>query len=179
MGFLGQYEDEGIVLMIQRDPETDIAWNKHKLQPPFQNAKVQGSILAMKIAQSPAVEDDYDEEKVDHLAALSNDEFFLNYTKEEYAKFAARTDIVDMPRDENNTEEEEELYSEEEEDDESDYEGEEDEEDEEEDGFVDLLMEHVLARFQQQNGRPPEEHEMQALKAALVEKMGMPVEEEH
>jgi len=177
--FLGQYEDEGIVLMVRRDPDEALALNSHKLQPPFHEAKVQGDILAMKIAQTP--EDNFDEEgKVESVECLPNDEFFLNYTKVEYTEFAARTDIVHVPREDIIVEDEDESFDEEDDDEEelSDYDGEEDGDDEEDGSFVDLLMEHVLTRFQQQNGRPPEEHELEALRAAMMEKMGQPVKED-
>ena len=72
--FLGQYEDEGIVIMIRRptiddddgndedekeeddDDKKHGPINPHRLQPPFHNVMVRGDILLMKVA--PATDDD-------------------------------------------------------------------------------------------------------------------------
>jgi hypothetical protein len=97
--FLGQYEDEGIMLMCRRqqqevedgddDDDSSLpAWNQHKLQPPLDASSVRGDILLLRVAS-----EENEDDGMDTLAAKSNDEFFLNYTKDEYAKFAARTDI--------------------------------------------------------------------------------------
>jgi len=143
--FLGQYEDEGIVVIVRRpatedvegEDESDLVLNPHVLQPPLHNAEVYGDILLMRVA---ATEDDEDEEEdtdddagakpvktepesvttdadanadkedanananADEEAPaplgksaagriLSNEEFFLDYTKDEYIAFASRTDI--------------------------------------------------------------------------------------
>lgn len=113
--FLGQYEDEGIVLMIRKDQDNHqegdsdgtnkngLERNQHPLQPPFQTSTVWGDILCLKVA--PDDEDDTpeaDDENADAAMQVTitpkpNDEFFLNYTKEEYVQFAARTDVVYTP----------------------------------------------------------------------------------
>ena len=116
--FLGQYEEEGIVLMIRKDQDNHphegdnnegtkkqgLARNQHPLQPPFQTSIVWGDILCLKVA--PDDEDDAPEEAEDETADAAmqvtitpkpNEEFFLNYTKEEYVQFAARTDVVYTP----------------------------------------------------------------------------------
>eukprot|EP00957_Ditylum_brightwellii_P024771 1871950-Ditylum_brightwellii.AAC.1 len=138
--FLGQYEDEGIMIMVRRadnsqseEGEENLPpLNLHKLQPPFHNAEVRGDILLMRVAPTNEEDDDAnedidDKEDVDNAEkegkiesneeeseskgdndeevteegegpidthVPSNDEFFLDYTKEEYLKFASRTDIV-------------------------------------------------------------------------------------
>jgi len=112
--FLGQYEDEGIVLMIRKDQDNHhegdsegtnkhggLERNQHPLQPPFQTSTVWGDILCLKVA--PDDEDDGVPEETEDAAMQvtitpkPNDEFFLNYTKEEYVQFAARTDVVYTP----------------------------------------------------------------------------------
>lgn len=175
--FLGQYEDEGIMLMCPRDQENDsVTKNQHKLQPPFDDAQVRGDILLLRVAAEDEQSADEDA-AIDTLAAKSNEEFFLNYTKEEYDNFAARTD-VEPPKpliSEDADKEEEIMDSEdEEEEEEENMEGESDEEDDENDGagFMELLIGQVMGRFQQENGRPPDEAELLALKSAISQKMG-------
>jgi hypothetical protein len=169
--FLGQYEDEGIVLMVRREQLDALPANPHKLQPPFHEAAVRGDILALKVAPESL------EDGEDTSVNKSNEEFFLNYTKNEYEKFAARTDIqtvtptkTDAAMSEDDDEGE---YSEEEEE-EEEMEGESDSEDEEDEegGFMAILMGQVLERFQQENGRVPDEQELKALESAIAQKLG-------
>ena len=135
--------------------------NPHKLQPPFDQTQVHGNILAMKVAE-------------EDMEQASNEEFFLNYTKEEYAKFAARTDVVPPNAMAEDDEEEEEHCEESEEEEEGSVEGEDDESDEDDgEAFMDLLMGQVLKRFVEENGREPEEQELLALKSAIAQKMGL------
>jgi hypothetical protein len=165
--FLGQYEDEGIVLIIRRDQETgDLPTNTHKLQPPFHATTVKGDILALKVAPT--------EEDENINANKPNEEFFLNYTCDEYEKFAARTDITTtmIPATSEDDLEDDEQFSHGD-DDEDEMEGEYDSEDEEkEGGFMDLLLGQVLQRFEQENGRMPDKEELQALEAAIAAKLG-------
>lgn len=170
--FLGQYEDEGIVLMVRRDQdEVQLPTNNHKLQPPFHETTVKGDILALKVAP----EGEEGDENINMNKA--NDEFFLNYTKDEYVKFEARTDIKTVtPTKTAATAEEEDVEfseGEDDEDDEEEMEGEDDSEDEEdgEGGFLELLMGQVLQRFQQDNGRMPDEQELAALQSAISQKL--------
>jgi hypothetical protein len=179
--FLGQYEEEGIMLMCLRDENSDAAaageetagptLNQHKLQPPFDDAKVRGDILLLKVAN----EEEESEGDVDTLAAKSNEEFFLHYTKDSWVKFAARTD-VEAPKAvvSEDMEEEEEMESDDQsEEEEENVEGESDEEDEDDGaGFMEMLMGQVVQRFQQEHGRLPDESELQALQSAIAEKMG-------
>ncbi len=169
--FLGQYEEEGTMLMCLRDDNNDnLTINQHKLQPPFDQTRVRGDILLLRVA----AEDDTDETDcpVDTLSSKSNEEFFLNYTKDEYVKFAARTD-VEGPKAvaSEEVDEEDDIESDDEEEDEE-IEGESDEEDDDAAGFMELLMGQVMQRFQQEHGRLPDEKEMQALQSAIAEKMG-------
>mmetsp|Transcript_6795 Transcript_6795/g.9920 ORF Transcript_6795/g.9920 Transcript_6795/m.9920 type:complete len:230 (-) Transcript_6795:143-832(-) len=159
--FLGQYEEEGIILMIRKENIDNLATNPHKLQPPFHDTEVKGDILVMKVAAEEDAE------------SASNEEFFLNYTKEEYCKFASRTDVVAPPMQPMETDDEEEESDVDEEDDES-IEGEEDDEDEDDgESFINLLMGQVLKKFTEDNGREPDEQELQALKSAIAQKMGL------
>lgn len=161
--FLGQYEEEGIVLMIRKESTEELATNPHKLQPPFDDSEIKGDILVMKVAPEEDAEN------------ATNEEFFLHYTKEEYLKFAARTDVVAPPMQPMETDDEEESDGEEEED--ASIEGEDDEDDEEAgDAFINLLMGQVLKKFMEENGREPDEQELQALKSAIAQKMGIETE---
>lgn len=187
--FLGQYEEEGVMLMCLRDQpaanhidgaKSDSTLNQHKLQPPFDDAQVHGDILLLRVAADEEPEVDSAGLVVDTLAAKSNEEFFLHYTKDEYVKFAARTD-VEAPKavvseDLEDEEEEEEMESEDEEaseEGEGNMEGESDEEDDADGaGFMELLMGQVMQRFQQEHGRLPDEMELQALQGVIAQKMG-------
>jgi len=151
------------------------------LQPPFRDTIVRGDILALKVA---AVEEDEDDEMNTTANATtmalpkSNDEFFLNYTKDEYLKFAARTDVEFKPMEEDDDDEE--VVEEDDDDDESSQEGDEMEDDEDDDdededgegGFMELLMGQILQRFQQENGRMPDEQELKTFESAMAEKLG-------
>ena len=181
--FLGQYEDEGIVLMMrnQQGDADNLPVNPHKLQPPFQDATVRGDILVLKVAPEEPADGDDEENNNNCIVNKSNEEFFLNYTMDEFMKFAARTDVVapvvsmeDIEEDEN-----EEDASDEEDEAEEEMEGEDDSEDEEEGagGFMELLMGQVMQRFQQENGRMPDELELQALQGAIAQKLGGAVDE--
>jgi len=151
--FLGQYEDECLMILMRRD-DKELPPNSHRLQPPFDQSSVRGDLLLVHVAADAGDE-------------ASHDDFFGNYTVEEYQKFAARTDVRApvVPKME---EEEEEPQSEEEEEDE--VEGEEDDSEEEAD-FMELLMEQLVARFQEQHGRAPQAEELMALQQALAQKM--------
>lgn len=157
--FLGQYEEEGIVVMIRRPrpdyvdgvdedkaDNDDLPVNPHRLQPPFHNAVVRGDILLMRVApvaeeETKVVCNEDDDEAVKDMTALStatssstamnhdDKEFFLDYTKEDYLKFAARTDILDVAKEEKDDDEEDDAV-----DSSSDDDEESEEEDEEEGG---------------------------------------------
>mmetsp|Transcript_24996 Transcript_24996/g.46633 ORF Transcript_24996/g.46633 Transcript_24996/m.46633 type:complete len:233 (+) Transcript_24996:312-1010(+) len=159
--FLGQYEDEGIVLMVRRNAE-DLPVNAHRLQPPFDETTVRGDILALRVAPQEDSED-----------PKSNEDFFLDYTKEEYEKFASRTDIVaSVTPNQSSLEEEQEDYSEDDVEEDEEMEGEDDSEVEEEGGgFMELLMGQVLQRFQHEHGRMPDEQELKALENAISQKL--------
>ena len=71
--------------------------NPHKLQPPFDKEVIRGDILVLKVADTDNDDDDNEEEDKNPQAAMakamaefhamtdvSNDAFFLNYTKDEY-----------------------------------------------------------------------------------------------
>lgn len=218
--FLGQYEDEGIVVMIRRptpddgndEEEDDDAnhgpINPHRLQPPFHNVMVRGDILLMRVA--PVADDETD-------AALNNDgdvastattstvkpslttmnndseEFFLNYTKEEYLTFASRTDIIAMVEeeeeenassdggDENDDEDDEKGGGEQDSDDEEDFDPDDsdvddsDGDDEESQvAMMNMILNMMIKQFREKNqGRGPDSVELLAMRKALADKMGI------
>lgn len=176
--FLGQYEEEGIMLICLRDGDNKkLACNEHKLQPPFDASHVRGDILLLRVAAEEDTEEGTDGAVVDTLASKSNDEFFLDYTKDEYTRFAARTDIKPPNPCSQQEEEAENMDSddhEEEKDDddgEENFEGESDEDDDDAIGFIELLMGQVIERFQKEHGRMPDEVEMEALQSAIAQKV--------
>ncbi len=187
--FLGQYEEEGVIVMIRRRGYDNDKWdativqenneeddlppiNPHRLQPPLHNIVVRGDILLMKVAgneeeettaESTDLNDPSAREAVASVSAsststststtppqtdimhmLSNEEFFLDYTREEYLKFASRTDIVadEEQEKEGDSEDDEEEYS----NDDDDDEVEDDDEAAEESGDEDESDDDLVAR---------------------------------
>jgi hypothetical protein len=160
--------------------------NPHQLQPPLHKAKVRGDILIMKVA---ATEEELDQQDGQGTPVVipSNEEFFLDYTKEEYIKFASRTDIVeqDPPA------QDEEDNAQEAEDDEEDDDEEEDDEEEgggafalgedeeiaEEDksAMLNLVMNEVLRQYREDNGRGPDTRELLELRSAIAKQLNVDV----
>ena len=123
--FLGQYEEEGTMVMIRRpdwesegSTEDALPVNPHPLQPPLHRVEVRGDLL-LRVAETEEELDCADNEEKEEDGKKSedgseddaaeggdggakkaavhvptNNEFFLDYTREEYLTFAARTDIV-------------------------------------------------------------------------------------
>jgi hypothetical protein len=229
--FLGQYEDEGIVVMIRRPPpdfadgddgdskdDDNLSINPHRLQPPFHNAVVLGDILLMRVAPvaeevaEVVLNEDDDgamtstSKETPSLRINKNDdeEFFLDYTKDDYLKFAARTDIIALDDEEEEDDESDAVDSssddnvgnDEEADDEEGQEGDEikcdsdDEEDFDPDdsdindsddaddeeyqvGMMNMILNHMLRKFREDNGRGPDSIELLEMRKALADKMGV------
>jgi hypothetical protein len=252
--FIGQYPDEGIVVMaradqfhdveeldllsirdlkciLQDDPEllhgivdlttatiteksdliamikdAQLPLNPHRLQPPLEHIPIRGDILLMRVADTND-DDDEDEDNNDpsiamskaiaeitSATAISNEDFFLDYTIEEYVAFASRTDIVAPPMDdddeadggENNDEDDEHDV-----DDEGDYgdhkndedKDDEDDEDYKEDDMLDedddkrlllsLILGEVIKSFRHKNGRGPDSEELLAMRSQVAEKLNL------
>ncbi len=234
--FLGQYEDEGIMVMVRRPDwededssfdESDIPpVNPHPLQPPFDEVEVRGDILLIRVAETAEELDDDDdneeeeeseekagdeqneeasdlkpaaveteegnEEKV--VSVPANDDFFLDYSMEEYLKFASRTDVEGPPILEESDESAEEENEEEagvskaDGDEDEDYDPEVDElSDEEFDdeehqvGMMNLILGQILRKFHEENGRGPDTLELLEMRKALADRLGVevpPVDEE-
>jgi hypothetical protein len=185
----GDYKDEDVPPV-----------NPHKLQPPLNDVEVRGDILLMRVAETKEEldEDDENEEDVSHeepiqLHVPTSDEFFLDYTKEEYLKFAARTDVVwEEPEEEEESEEEEEAettmngttaHEGEENDPTYDPEAEASSSDEEYDseehqiGMMNLILGQILRKFHEENGRGPNTLELLDMRKALADKLGVEVPE--
>lgn len=252
--FLGQYPDEGCVVMARKDIENDIEdienasikqlrhWceelydidcsnmlekyeliaalrqaqqpiNPHRLQPPLDHLTIRGDILLMRVAETDEVLDREDEEEEEteicpdeandkaeadtdsdkeqdreqpKIKVLSNDEFFLDYTAEEYIAFASRTDIVapesavqEEDEEGNDAEEErdEEEIDEDGDDDDDDEEDEDYEMDEEEDkrAILNLIMGELLRKFREENGRGPDTEELLLLRSQVADQLGVEV----
>jgi len=231
--FLGQYEEEGIVVMIRREQDTtdegeesDLVRNPHTLQPPLHDRTVYGDILLMRVADSPEENTPVDSEPTNTESGAirgsdstttkqetettdtddtsneedtstscdgstkTKDEFFLNYTKEEYITFASRTDILPEEDNDDDKDDEEiagdendvqadsddgETKGEEEDDDyiiDSDEDADSDDEDSQI-GMMNLILGQILKRFQEENGRGPDTHELLTMRAALCSKLGI------
>lgn len=175
--------------------------NPHLLQPPLHNCVVYGDILLLKVAPCNDDDDDDDNDKEEEEetnqekqeTVLANEDFFLNYTKEEYIQFASRTDIVaqDPPSEdpEEDDEEGEEMDSDEQvthdesdSDEEFQLTGSDDEmDDEDEDcqiGMMNLILAQIIKRFREEHGRGPDTLELLTMRSALAEKLGIQCDEE-
>ena len=224
--FLGQYEDEGIVLMARKQPSTgeempteeDLKtlklselrelctergisvegmlekaelmgaflrdtelppMNPHQLQPPLHKARVRGDILVLKVATT---EDKFEQEGDEDNEAEepAEDEFFLDYTKEDYIKFASRTDIEEYEiEDPSGVDGEEDNEEEEGAEEEAVFvlgEGEEiDEEDKS--AMFNLVMNEVLRQYREDNGRGPNTQELLELRSAIAKQLDVEVAE--
>lgn len=199
--------------------------NPHPLQPPLQNLRVRGDILCMKIA---VVDDELDENKegvnnskrandvaegedslnVDGnsseeetnvpLQVPSNEEFFLDYTKNEYLAFATRTNVAHPPQQASDSSQEEEEDGtmqeptgeengdksgagggDEDDDDDDDYQLMEDmeemTEEEEKSAMLNIVMSELLRKFREENGRGPDTRELLEIRASVAEQLGVEV----
>lgn len=229
--FLGQYEDEGIMVMVRRpdweDEESSFdesnipPVNPHPLQPPFDEFDVRGDILLIKVAETaeeldndddqahddkveskedgentsdlkPAAVEEKKEVAKQQISVPTNDEFFLDYTVEEYLNFASRTDVegppmLDESDDSSEGEEEEEeegvaakVDGDEEKDEDYDPEAEElsdDDFDDEEHqvGMMNLILGQILRKFHEENGRGPDTLELLEMRKALADRLGVDV----
>jgi hypothetical protein len=223
--FLGQYEDEGVVIMTRKVHEDEEDYptqeeleglklselkllledrdispeamleksdmvqallkdfelppiNPHQLQPPLHKKTVRGDILVVKVAETEEELDQEEGAEEKQVVVPTNDEFFLDYTMDQYIQFASRTDI-----------EEHEIEEPEEESDEEDSdEGEEgegfvmggdDEEIAEEDksAMFNLVMNEVLRQYRADNGRGPNTQELLELRSAIAKQLEVEVAE--
>jgi hypothetical protein len=238
--FLGQYEDEGIMVMVRRptwekevhnnneeEEEVPPPINPHRLHPPLNDVEVRGDILLMRVAEThEELDEDHDEEEenddeqsaelegkeadnevtTDHEASAkkklhvpSSEEFFLDYTRDEYLKFAARTDVTwEQPDEEESEEEQDENHQylqndtieghesdQDDDDDDAPYDPEQDEEEGEEYydteehqiGMMNLILGQILRKFHEENGRGPNTLELLDMRKALADKLGVDVPE--
>jgi hypothetical protein len=123
-------------------------------------------------------DDDAQQQGDQEIEVLSNEEFFLDYTKEEYVKFASRTDIPEY-----------ELEEVEVDDDDDDDEGEDtaaalmmgedgDEiEEEDKNAVFNLVMNEVLRQYREENGRGPNTKELLELRANIAKELDVEVAE--
>ncbi|OEU21150.1 hypothetical protein FRACYDRAFT_234777 [Fragilariopsis cylindrus CCMP1102] len=234
--FLGQYEDEGVVLMIRKFPDdleeiniegmvekSDLIkavidyqshlppYNTHQLQSPLHKARVRGDIVIMKVAETNEeldVDDDEiegksnsdDEKEIKTVTVPTNEEFFLNYTKTEYVKFASRTDIpeheIEIPEDDDDDDDDDDEEEEEDENDaaaadnddgevEGGGDGEafimgdngDDEEIDETDksAMFNLVMNEVLRQYREENGRGPNTQELLELRSNIARELDVDI----
>jgi hypothetical protein len=161
--------------------------NPHKLQPPLHGLAVSGDILIMKVAETDEVLDEEGGEAKE-VEPMSNEEFFLDYTKDEYVSFASRTDIVAAAthKKEGVESKGEEHEEEEEEEDKDEGAGGGNEDDEEEDeeflpmgeederrAMLNFVLGGVIKRFREDNERGPNTEELLELRRQVAAKMDM------
>jgi hypothetical protein len=213
----GMLEKADLVKALMEYQDSLPPYNPHQLQPPLHKARVRGNILCLKVAETPEeLDNDHDDSdeavaeenadgddgdgndggETDHdetaatkeVVVMSNDEFFLDYTKDEYVKFASRADI---PEHELPDPEEAEEDDEEEEDDDDDYVEDQEEEEEgaafipgeegevldEEDrnAMFNLVMNEVLRQYREDNGRGPNTRELLELRASIAKELDVKV----
>lgn len=178
--------------LVQALDECQLPVNPHKLQPPLDELVVRGDILLLKVAETEEVLDDPNgqgEEK--DMKVLSNEEFFLNYTKEEYIQFASRTDVVAPEVEEDDDDDEENDDDDDDDDQKPAAEGEEEEDEEEDDEFnpaadgdpdeeekhamLNLIMAEVLRKFREEKGRGPNSEELLEIRRQVAAPLGIEV----
>ena len=177
--------------MVQALENNLLPVNPHKLQPPLDGIVVRGDILLLKVAETEETLDEANGEEKD-MHVLSNDEFFLNYSKEEYIAFASRTDVVAPEDDEDDDDDDEDDGGQAVEgDDDDDDEEEDDDDDEGDDDFdpsadgdpdeeekhamLNLIMSEVLRKFREEKGRGPTSEELLELRRQVAVPLGIEV----
>ena len=134
----------------------------------------------------------------------TNDDFFLDYTREEYLKFVARTDIVAKePESDSSSDDEESEEAEggdskpsataallgdpDEDDDDSSSDDDFDpaannsdddcdlESEEHQIGMMNMILSHMLRKFREENGRGPDSLELLEMRKALADRLGVEV----
>jgi hypothetical protein len=153
--------------------------NPHRLQPPLHNLVVRGDILLMKVAETEETEDD-EETAGQGMHVLPNEEFFLNYTKEEYVAFASRTDVVVEEVDDDDEEEDgggkQPAQDDDDDDDEFDPSRDSEDPDEEEKcAMLNMIMAEVLRKFRADRGRGPTSEELLELRRQVATPLGVEV----
>lgn len=173
--------------LVQALDDLVLPVNPHKLQPPLDDVVVRGDILLLKVAETEEVLDDpVQGEEQKEMKVLSNEEFFLSYTKEEYIAFASRTDVVapeveaDDDGDENDDDDDDKKpAADDDEDDEDDEDfdpaDEGDPDEEEKSAMLNLIMAELLRRFREEKGRGPNSEELLEIRRQVAVPLGMEV----
>ena len=158
--------------LVQALLEAQLPINPHKLQPPLDGCVVRGDILIVKVAETKEELDEEDEDAdPSKLVVPSNEEFFLDYTRDEYVAFASRTD-VEAPKVEPADDEEEEEDPDDADDEDFEF-GEEDVEEGDGNAMLNLLMAEILRKFREENGRGPDSEELLELRKQLAMQLGI------
>jgi hypothetical protein len=201
----GMLEKGDLIKALLNYQEKLLPYNPHQLQPPLHKAHVRGDILCLKVAQTAEeldVGEDREESNNEHadnnaakdIVVMSNEEFFLDYTRDEYIRFASRTDIpeheparLEGASDKEDGEDDEEEEEEEEKEEEIDHEdpglrpaiipGEEEVELKEEDknAIFNMIMNEVLRQYREDNGRGPNTKELLELRASIAKELNVEV----
>ena len=175
-------------------------YNTHQLQSPLHKARVRGDIVIMKVAETneeldgddDEKEENNDEKEIKTVTVPTNEEFFLNYTKAEYMKFASRTDIpeheIEIPEDDDDEEEDEnDAAAAGNDDDEAEGGGDgeafimgdngDDEEIDETDksAMFNLVMNEVLRQYREENGRGPNTQELLELRSNIAKELDVDI----
>ena len=159
ISFLGQYENEGTVVIVLRDQaNVDRPLNKHRLQPPLHKEVVKGDILIMKVAEEDSAGNfflDYDVESFEKFMEMKIDEFEVSANAKDLAKGLILGQGDESSEDESENEDES-------------VEGESDSDDGQE--MVAYLLSNMAERFKSLHGREPTEEELENIEKAIKEK---------
>ena len=162
--FVGQWSEpsvSGVVLIARRGGlSAGLAINAHKLQPPFHAETVHGDIVLMRSGED-GIPVAFTKKEYKAWQKVEVEEFVVESEEEEEG-------MEDEDEDEESGEEKENMEGDFGSDDESDG----------EDDMMDFFMGHITEKFEKENGRAPDEAELEAMKGALMEKMGDMGEEE-
>jgi hypothetical protein len=164
--------------LVQALEDSLLPINPHRLQPPLHNLVVRGDILLMKVAETEETEDD-EETAGKEMHVPTNEEFFLNYNKEEYIAFASRTDVVaeevDEDEDDGGGKQEAQDDDEAEDDDFDPSRDSEDPDEEEKCAMLNMIMAEVLRKFREDRGRGPTSEELLELRRQVATPLGVDV----
>lgn len=185
-------EKSDLIAALEERRSQALPLNPHRLQPPLEDAVARGDILVMKVAETKD-DDDKDDEPAE-LELMTNEEFFLNYTREEYVHFASRMDVVAQQHDDSDEEEGEEeeideeleeeaaekqeLLEETAEDDDEEEEEEEEyqlEEDVDKHSLLNLVLGSVIEKFREDNGRGPNSQELLELRSVVASELDVEI----
>jgi len=178
-------EKTDLVAALQEKQTQALPLNPHLLQPPLHNITARGDILVMKVAESKEDDESEDDGESPELELLSNEEFFLDYSKAEYLEFASKK--ID-PEPATEKAQGEDVEAADGADDDSGGDGEEDGDEEEDEDYdpeeneemdktalLNIILSGVIQKFREDKGRGPNTEELLNLRSAVAAELDVKI----